>query len=897
MDMKYSIGLNVLLKHLAIQPLLDCTKQRVGLEDIEGIFPLQNFALSCQEEYPKYSYNECENIYRMFRGTQDPWKKNEERKNIFDLFQKIANEALVLESNEVYCKHSELVSWRDTVHSAGQSVFICAFLAYEDVNRRNTRVDFAFSPCAPSDNTRLRNMLSLGMAENHFHLKGSAPAFLMSWICLMNHIAGRNTKDGFANELMKTSFFPVPAEDSKLTLCESTQIAALIRLRLNKWLDGAFCKNDKKNDKSLNKTLYQLSQTSHTWVSDTQREINAERMFNGFGKLDYASNVEDKTKPYAPISGEHRFLYRMFHAIYSDSRPDVQKTHIPFFVYLMAYIRLRAELVQINKVIGFQNFNDYQRRKEIFLNEFQKYKNAYIKMALDSALHHKFIKSLEVRFYPSLKYVDFFNKAKDYWYMSSSKEKKIYKLMENMQKALRKNRLENVLKKISTEGDLDAKNERQLFFVTFLVKQQDKSLQKNSRKKLKEYSPIKSRHYVLQRGEYAHQIKNVIRLRQSRESFAQYLYGIDACDHEFHARPEVFAYLFRKARYASSHIPSYSVILNKPLAKLRITYHVGEDFFDIVSGLRAIDEAITFLELSHGDRLGHALALGIEPAEFYALKGRRLFLSRQELLDNLAWLSHNLKKYGLFDSELESWIQEKIKMYFQGLYRDAIPFSKKYHTVSTHVYFNAWRLRGDNPKYYHEIDEEKIFLRKLKLAQPWELLQGEHYKRIREEDSQARQLMHHYHYNQKIRIKGEEIVELEICKGYAEIIRALQDAMLKDVCNRGLGIETNPSSNYLIGTFRQYDKHPIMRFYNRWLNPSSTSPQAFVSINTDDQGVFDTDLENEYALMASALENAKDENGHHLYNAADIVNWLDDIRKMGLEQSFMLTHKYLTEGR
>jgi len=888
--MKYSIGLNVFLKHLAIQSLLDCAKRHESLENVEKIFPLRKFALGCQEEYPKYSYNECENIYRKFSGVLSYREKN--RRNVFYLFHKIASEALQLESNGVCCKHSKLVSWRDTVHSAGQSVFICAFMAHEDVQLGNTRVDFAFSPYAPSDNTRLRNMLSLGMAENHFHLKGSAPAFMMSWICLMNHIAGRNTKNGFAHKFMKDRFFRSPIEDDNLTLCASTQIAALIRLKLNRWLDCAAS----DDDKGWSQTLYKLCKTSHIWVTDIQREINAERMFGGLNKLDYASNVEEKTKPYAPISGEHRFLYRMFHAIYSGSRDDAKEMQLPFLVYLMAYMRLRAELVQSNKIMGFQNFNEYQNRKDIFLDEFPKYKKSCVKVALDSALRHKSIRSLEARFYPNTKFAIFTRNIREYWKLSSGKEKALYRAVKYMGKSLPQKRLEDVLREISPERNLDDNNEPQLSFVTFLVKRQDESLQKDSRKQLKGHSPIKSRHHMLQRGEYARQIENIIRLRRSREIFAQRLLGIDACDHEFHARPEVFAFLFRKARYASSHMP-YSAVFDNPSTKLRITYHVGEDFFDIVSGLRAIDEAINFLELSHGDRLGHALALGIEPAEFYALKDHRLFLSQQELLDNLAWLSYALKKHGLFDSALESWMLEKNQEYYKGLYRKAIPFSGKYHSVSAHVYINAWRLRGDNPKYYHKIEDEEIFLRKLKLAEPWELLRGDQYERIREEDIQARQLMHHYHYNAEIRIKGEEIVELEIPKRYAEIIQALQETMLKDVCRKGIGIETNPSSNYLIGTFRQYDKHPIVRFYNRWLNPSSNSPQAFVSINTDDQGVFDTDLENEYALMASALENAKDGNGYPIYNAADIISWLDDIRKMGLEQSFMLTHKYLTEGR
>ena len=38
--------------------------------------------------------------------------------------------------------------------------------------------------------------------------------------------------------------------------------------------------------------------------------------------------------------------------------------------------------------------------------------------------------------------------------------------------------------------------------------------------------------------------------------------------------------------------------------------------------------------------------------------------------------------------------------------------------------------------------------------------------------------------------------------------------------------------------------------------------------------------------MGIALEKAKDENGKPLYNQAMIYDWLDRIRKMGIEQSF-----------
>ena len=59
-----------------------------------------------------------------------------------------------------------------------------------------------------------------------------------------------------------------------------------------------------------------------------------------------------------------------------------------------------------------------------------------------------------------------------------------------------------------------------------------------------------------------------------------------------------------------------------------------------------------------------------------------------------------------------------------------------------------------------------------------------------------------------------------------------------------------------------------------------------VSINTDDQGVFDTLLENEYALMTLALKKSKDKENQPLYDIEDIYEWIDYVREMGMEQSF-----------
>ena len=61
---------------------------------------------------------------------------------------------------------------------------------------------------------------------------------------------------------------------------------------------------------------------------------------------------------------------------------------------------------------------------------------------------------------------------------------------------------------------------------------------------------------------------------------------------------------------------------------------------------------------------------------------------------------------------------------------------------------------------------------------------------------------------------------------------------------------------------------------------------AYYDINTDDQGVFDTSLENEYAIMTIALKKTKDESNQLLYDLEDIYAWIDYVRRMGITQSF-----------
>lgn len=139
--------------------------------------------------------------------------------------------------------------------------------------------------------------------------------------------------------------------------------------------------------------------------------------------------------------------------------------------------------------------------------------------------------------------------------------------------------------------------------------------------------------------------------------------------------------------------------------------------------------------------------------------------------------------------------------------------------------------------------------------------------------------------------RRKKIIEKKVSADYIRGVKLIQKAMQWEISEKGIAIETNSSSNYMIGTFSKYDQHPITTFYNNGLTSErellKSSSQIWVSINTDDQGIFNIKLENEYAFIARALEKKVDENGEKMYSKSMIYDWLDKIRKMGLNQSFL----------
>jgi hypothetical protein len=85
------------------------------------------------------------------------------------------------------------------------------------------------------------------------------------------------------------------------------------------------------------------------------------------------------------------------------------------------------------------------------------------------------------------------------------------------------------------------------------------------------------------------------------------------------------------------HVSRQSARQRHDLQSLRLTLHVGEDFRHIASGLRAIHEPFAWRLIERGDRLGHALALGIDAAQ-WCQQHPCILQPRLERILDLSWM-------------------------------------------------------------------------------------------------------------------------------------------------------------------------------------------------------------------------------------------------------------------
>jgi len=827
-------------------------------------FPKQQFAGLSRVYIPQYSDTEGRQLYEYImdsvRQEGHPYAALEHRGglNVFAALEELSEQLLVLEDDQVLCQYSRLLRLRGISRYVEEDLLVCAFLATRSRRYGGSYRDFGWDFVIGHNNVQLDRIMEKGISENHFHLFGSAPSYHLLWVYFMNHAdyptllqlekmvehQRRMTREHYNRNYSEDPF------------AIGMLKAILIRLRLIYYLMEKDCH---RQQESGMEDLFSDHETEELLCgerdileryNDMQTMIDRMKdlaFWEGMGEVaDYAlypaGNVWNLQQN-RWAAGERWLMYRMLEdelRCQPSEGSRAEKYYNWFYAYLVFKQSVRNELVQTNNTVGFENFSIYTGRKNFFKDKSQ---------VIESAIHRSIckgnVKSLEIRVTPARKAYD-----------NAVQLKRINEIIQRQKKKWQP--------------------ELKYYYVFHFTKAQDKPLGE-----WEDFSGCQCRHYA-KRRELRRTASEIRFFRENYREQASWVLGIDACSQEIGCRPEVFAVVFR---YLAAHTVEDIAGVQK-VSQLRMTYHVGEDFLDMADGLRAVDEAVSFLNLRCGDRIGHGTVLGLDVRKWYEFKQNTVILAQQDYLDNVVWLYHKLVEYRIDGFEvLKEQLQQEFCFYFAEIYLHTRFGSREIFYFDIKTYYEAWKLRGDEPELYIKGRyDKKAYEREWRINRKFPEKQE---NRSRDE---VGRLYYLYHYDWDVRKNGEKTIQKYLPSHYVEGVAAVQKAMQRDFVSRGIGIEANPSSNFAISTMRDYSEHPIVRLYNKdltWdMGQLRECPQANISINTDDKGVFHTSLENEYALMACAMEKERDGKGNPVYNRQMVYQWIDNIREMGNMQSF-----------
>lgn len=409
---------------------------------------------------------------------------------------------------------------------------------------------------------------------------------------------------------------------------------------------------------------------------------------------------------------------------------------------------------------------------------------------------------------------------------------------------------------------------------------------------------------------------------------ARWFRGLDVAGDENALKIEWFAPVLRWLRSGFKSRPDGE----RASTGFHLSIHAGEDYAHPASGLRHIDETVRFCEMREGDRLGHALALGIVPKQWAARQGE-MMLPLDEHLDNLVWLWHHASMLSgilplarqvlpLFERRImrfwrkSRWWKVPDLMANAGCdEKESVDQTADFekgplgHATPDDLY-HAWWLRrnchyrlgmvGDGwlvtsqEQYalpdHQELSEKHTLASQLYQARhDWQAsLTEAPLVIVRMGDEAAAHGGFHAKGISKVGHKGDDnILEDVDTPAELDFMHALQDWLLTEYDKLGLIIEANPTSNVYIARLKSHAEHPIFRWYppDESALESGAAANLYglrrgpvrVLVNTDDPGIMPTTLRTEFLLLREAALELK-------IGRTVAERWLETLRQFGIEQ-------------
>ena len=854
--------------------------------------------------------------------------------SLFNLLLKYAHRSLNHDLLDLRCQFNGIFHWQETTHILGQDLFTCAAVAYAINASEQYPRNLAWNRILPSDYPDARGLFGegVGLTENHFHLWGSSCTFDAAWALIMNkpHVIKGIVRNNDMNltEFLGQGRLPWLPEENEWELWLLR--AAIIRAYLfstNTLFTGyniinedygKLCSSESNLISALDNPYTSKARDKVVPISDL-RHYYGERLQEYSQALCPKAGYDDNIIDYAYtrvvasstinsanriLVGERNFLINSFRRVFASAGDDVftAVNKQLLYLYLLIKARFRGEMVQSNGRTGFNNFSKYDNRKTSAFACFP-YSNEVTHYAINAARETQNVNSHELRIVPKLDTCNKYNQILEIVEGQSTplilrELAKQTNTSDNItingsEVPARSLPIYRLLKDYPRDLLYDSEKLRKLpyHFVWHFTKRRDIEVVKPSNLRA---GFVPKRNSATRETSFA-QAQSIASFLDKYPEMREVMRGIDGCSEEIGCRPEVMACAFR---YLSNYKLRRYEGNRDVIHNLHRTFHVGEGFLDIADGLRAIDEARYFLFLRSGDRLGHATALGLDVYSYYEARESIITLSRQDMLDTIVWVLQRAPEWGIeMPENLRIVLTRKFHELVDAIYYHCDPllvghseFRRFYDTPE--MYFASWHLRGDEPEaYYHKT--ASVIRENVKHSEWASETERSFYCRhpwadtVRDRYDCAIELYYQYHFNPYVRQQGyvqdEYRLPRAISKSFFDVIHNIQQKLREKIYFQRIGIETNPTSNRLISTFETYNKHPIFTM----CEPMHTGRvQLSVSINTDDQGVFETSLENEYTLILAALLEMKDNAGSFLHPQHSAHEYIRSVMRMAARQSF-----------
>lgn len=255
-----------------------------------------------------------------------------------------------------------------------------------------------------------------------------------------------------------------------------------------------------------------------------------------------------------------------------------------------------------------------------------------------------------------------------------------------------------------------------------------------------------------------------------------------------------------------------------PISPVRIgaTMHAGEDFVDPISGLREIWEAIEFLELRSGDRLGHALAAALNPdllGQLLERRGRSSFRSVEKLPGTRHYRITKPLGVHLLD---EAWVFERLR---ERTPQSLTPTAGDVLQAASHTF---------------AVPAEAIALSgHLGTSLP------------------ANALVPGLYFHEMEKLPPDLLTQVTIDEAYFRRFEDLRLRVLGQICARGLFVESCPTSNIVVAGLRT---PPLQTFLQ--------DIPLNVTVASDDPAIFNAWPDHEFHVhgrkhMERLVENSR----------------------------------------